>query len=277
MRPYHRWVADHLSAAVEALAGDLTGALIAVDFDGTLAPIVDDPTRAFAEPAAIDALARLGGRGAQIAIITGRPVEMVARLADIEGRRGFEQLVVCGQYGVERWDVAADRVSAPPPPQGLAALVDELPEVLAAADAGAARIEHKGHAVVVHTRELAEGAAVFDRLATPLARLAERHGLVAEPGRSVWEIRDASIDKGSAIRALLSEMSPAVVVYAGDDLGDVPAFAALETFRAEGGQAVLVCSASAEQDALVARSDAVVDGPLGVAIWLTEFAEDVGA
>lgn len=270
-------MADHLSAAVEALGGDLNGALIAMDFDGTLAPIVDDPTQAFAEPAAIDALARLGSRGARIAIVTGRPVEAVQRLGGVVGRRGLERLVVFGQYGVERWDAAQDELVAPQAPAGLATLVEGLPAVLEAASAPGARIEHKGHAVVVHTRELPDAAEAFERLAEPLAALAGAHGLCAEPGRFVWEIRDDAFDKGGAVRALIADQRPTAVVYAGDDLGDVPAFDALEEFRAEGGDVVLVCSASHEQDALVDRADAVVDGPLGVAIWLTEFAEDVGA
>lgn len=266
---------DHLSDVVDALAGDLSGALVAVDFDGTMASIIDDPAQAFAEPATIEALARLGSRGAHVAIVTGRPVETVKKLAGVEGRRGFENLQVFGQYGAERWDVAQNTITAMPVPPGLSDVIAALPGVLGDADAAGARIEHKGHAVVVHTRELDDANAAFDRLGAPLAALAAMHGLSAEPGRFVWEIRDDRTDKGGAMRTLLADVQPVAVVYAGDDLGDLPAFKVVEEFRAGGGQAVLVCAGSPEQDALESLSDAVVDGPLGMAVWLTEFAEDI--
>jgi trehalose 6-phosphate phosphatase len=66
-------------------------------------------------------------------------------------------------------------------------------------------------------------------------------------------------------------------VFAGDDLGDVPAFDTVDRLRARGYSGILVYSASAEQTALAERADVVVDGPDGVATWLQALADAVEA
>ena len=55
------------------------------------------------------------------------------------------------------------------------------------------------------------------------------------------------------------------------------AFEAVDALRAGGMRGLLVCSASTEQDALVARADVVLDGPDAVAVWLTDWAEALEA
>ena len=65
------------------------------------------------------------------------------------------------------------------------------------------------------------------------------------------------------------------MIFAGDDLGDLPAFRAVEQLRAEGVEGLLVCSASHEEDALTAMSDLILDGPPGVAEWLTRLAQSL--
>jgi trehalose 6-phosphate phosphatase len=64
------------------------------------------------------------------------------------------------------------------------------------------------------------------------------------------------------------------VAYAGDDLGDLPAYDAVEAMRSGGGPAgVLICPASAEQPAMASRADLVVDGPAGLVSMLGELAD----
>jgi trehalose 6-phosphate phosphatase len=185
-------------------------------------------------------------------------------------------MIVVGQYGVERWNAAGDQYLVPPDPPEIAKLGEELPGVLAALDLGPARIELKGRAIVVHTRGLPHPAAAFRRLADPLRDLADRHGLLIEPGKNVWEIRAPGVDKGTALRRLVAETGARQVIFAGDDLGDLPAFEAVEQLRSEGVPGLLVCSASTEEDALTKLADVVLDGPGGVAEWLTELAERLG-
>ena len=98
----------------------------------------------------------------------------------------------------------------------------------------------------------------------PLRELAESAGLVAEPGRLVVELRPPGMDKGRALRELVHETQVSAVMFVGDDLGDLAAFDAVDQLRSEGIHGLLVCSGSAEVEALAARADIVVDGPSGV-------------
>lgn len=247
--------------------------LLALDFDGTLSPIVDDPAAAVIHPGSLEALQRLGGVLGRIAIVTGRPVAQVLDLSGFEGAPGLERLVVCGQYGAERWDAQTGRLSAPTPPAAVTELSRRLPDWLAERSASGVRIEEKGLAVALHTRGVASGA--LDLIAEPLGRLAHELGLHVEPGRQVIEVRAPGTDKGATLLSLVDEFAPRRVVFVGDDLGDLPAFRAVERLRAEGIDGYLVCSASAEQDALVPLSDLVLDGPDAVAAWLAGWADDV--
>jgi trehalose 6-phosphate phosphatase len=106
------------AAALEAIVRSPSETLIASDFDGTLAPIVDDPERAYADPDAVAALGRLGKHVGAVVVITGRPARMAVRLGRFREVAGLGSMIVLGQYGVERWDAAADEYRLPPnPPQ----------------------------------------------------------------------------------------------------------------------------------------------------------------
>lgn len=249
--------------------------MLALDFDGTLAPIIDDPESAHAEPAAVAALSRLGSLLGSIVVITGRPARTAVRLGGFRDAAGLRSMTVLGQYGVERWDADGDRFELPPTPEGILHVQEELPELLARLGLADARIEDKGRAIGVHTRELPQPAAAFEQLAEPLRELADRHQLKLEPGKNVWEIRAAGIDKGDALRAIVAEKAAELVIFAGDDLGDLPAFEAVERFRTEGRPGLLICSASHEEDALTEHADLVLDGPAGVAEWLDRLADSL--
>jgi len=259
------------SAALRAIVAEPRSTLVALDFDGTLAPIIDNPDQAVADPAAVAALAEVGLLVGTVAVVTGRPARTAVRLGGFADHAGLASMVVLGQYGVERWDAATGVFDLPPEPAATAA-EDELPGLLASLGRAEARIEHKGRALGVHTRELADPGAAFDSLLEPVRQLAERHGLTLEPGRQVLEIRAPGTDKGDALRALVAQTGATAVVFAGDDLGDLPAFEAVAALRAEGVTGLLVCSASHEEDALRSRADVVVDGPAGLAAWLRELA-----
>ena len=251
--------------------------LVGIDFDGTLAPIVADPDQAQAEPRAVAALARLGTLLGTVAIITGRPARTAVRLGGFRGVAGLGHLVVLGQYGVERWDAETDEFVIPPDPGQVAALEEEIPPLLDRLGQGGARVEHKGRAVVVHTRQLPDPEKSFSTLSDPLSDLAERHGMVVEPGKNVLEIRSPGVDKGIALRDIVAETGARQVVFIGDDLGDLPAFRVVDELRNEGLGGLLVCSGSHEEDALSALADVVVQGPDGVASWLEELADQLEA
>src|SRR5689334_7804196 len=175
--------------------------IVALDFDGTLAPIVADPEQARAHPDAVPALAALAPRIASVAVVTGRPAGVAVRHGGFAGVPGLEHLVVLGHYGAERWDAVSGEVSAPAPHPGVAAVRAELPGLLERSGAGeGAWIEEKGgFAVAVHTRRAADPQAAFEALREPLTGLAAHHGLIVEPGRLVLELRPPGMDKGVAL------------------------------------------------------------------------------
>jgi trehalose 6-phosphate phosphatase len=246
-------------------------AVIGLDFDGTLAPIVADPERARAHPEAVAVLAALAPKVASVAVITGRPAEIAVRYGGFAGVPGLEHLTVLGHYGAERWDAVTGEVTAPEPHPGVATVRAELPELL---DGTGAWIEEKGgRAVAVHTRRAPDPQAAFDALRAPLADLAGRHGLIVEPGRLVLELRPPGMDKGVALLTHVRELSATSVLYGGDDLGDLPAFSAVDDLRATGTPGLLVCSGSDEVTELRKRADLVVDGPGGVVSLLRALAE----
>lgn len=256
-------------AGLAAVVADPHAAVVGLDFDGTLAPIVPDPARARAHPDASRALRRLTPRLRAVAIITGRPAETAVQLGDLDTVHG---LVVFGQYGRERWERGTLR-TAPPPP-GVARAREALPRLLAGAGAlPGTSVEDKGQALAVHTRRTADPVAALELLRAPLAELAGRCGLRVEPGRLVIELRPPGADKGATLRGFARRNGARAVLYAGDDLGDVPAFDAVAELRLDGIAGVTVCSASAERTEPAEHADLVVDGPAGVArllVWLAD-------
>jgi trehalose 6-phosphate phosphatase len=254
-----------------ALLSDPGRALIAVDFDGTLAPIVPDPEQARALPAAVDALRELTPLIGTMAVITGRPALTAVEYGFLDQVPG---IAVLGHYGRQRWQNG--HLDAPPPPAGLAVARERLPALLAAAGApDGTRVEDKVDAVAVHTRRANDPEAALERVREPLLRLAAETGLRAEPGRLVIELRPDGSDKGIAMTALAAERPRSAAMFCGDDLGDRPAFAAVRRLRADGLPGIAVCSGSSEVVDLAGESDLVVDGPAGIARLLAGIAAGI--
>ncbi|GAA3546246.1 trehalose-phosphatase [Nocardioides daeguensis] len=266
----------------DALVRVASRTVVGLDFDGTLSPIVDDPAQAHIHPDAPAVLAALAEEVAAIAVITGRPARQALDLGGLEEVGDAlaavgKELFVFGQYGNERWSSSHRRIRGTRPPRGLATFERDLPRALRSAGATDAYVEDKGLAVAVHTRRLPDPEGAFDRLLPPLRELADRHGLVLEPGRSVIEVRSAGSHKGMVVHRLAEVLGAEGFLFAGDDLGDVEAFEAVEELARDGLATLRVCSASDEQSALVALSDVVVHGPVGVLDLLGRLAEDARA
>ena len=244
--------------------------MIALDYDGTLAPIVPRPEDAVAQPGAIDALVALAERGVRIAVITGRPVQAAL---DLGGLGVVPGLVLLGHYGLQRWQDGT--LSSPEPRPGVARARERLHEYVAAGDPGMT-VEDKHHSVALHTRNAADPASAFDAAKPFTADLAEQTGLELVPGRFVLELRPAGTDKGGALRTVVEQTGAAAVLFAGDDLGDLPALDALADLRSSGVHGLVVCSDSAETPAaLRERADLVVDGPPGVVRTLGVLADAI--
>jgi trehalose 6-phosphate phosphatase len=262
-----------------ALVRAASSAVVALDFDGTLSPIVDDPEAAHIHPEASDVLVDLADAVAAVAVVTGRPARQALALGGLDDvgnliGEGGKELYLFGQYGNERWTSTQRRVISPRPPHGLATFLRELPRALRSVDARDAFVEDKGLAVAVHTRRLEDPEAAFERLLPKLRDLAEQHDLVVEPGRNVIEIRSHGMHKGLVVRTLVEELEAGAFLFAGDDLGDLEAFEAVGELAREGMPTLLVCSASTEESRLAALADVVVKGPEGVLDLLRQLATD---
>lgn len=247
---------------LRAILADPAGAVIGLDFDGTLSPIVPDPEAARIHPDGPAVLTRLGGLVGALVIVTGRPAATAVEYGSLAGVPG---VVVLGHYGLERWE--AGRLTAPPVHPGLARVRAELSALVSGIEG--VRIEDKQRAVAVHTRRAADPQAALDALRGPVAKLAAEAGLAVEPGKFVLELRPPGMDKGRALSAFLRERSARSVLFAGDDLGDLAAFAAV---RESGLPGVTVFSGSAE---ITVEADIVVDGPDGIMELLRSIADAI--
>ncbi len=238
--------------------------LVACDYDGTLAPIVDDPTKAVPAPGAVEALAALAPQLAAAAVITGRPALTAAELGGLERVPG---LIVLGAYGAQRW-VGGELLEAPEPLPGGA--VEAVKQLLLSVGIPGLMVEEKGSAVAVHSRQSADPDSAIAVVVPELTAIAKTYDLTVEPGRYVVELRTAGSDKGTALRGLVADHAVETVVFVGDDLGDLAAFAAVDALRASGQcTGLTVAAESAEAAAVGEAADLVVEGPAGVVSLLT--------
>lgn len=253
-----------VAVIVAAVRAALPRVLVALDFDGTLAPIVVDPASSRPVAGTAQALTALAERGATVAVITGREARTAVALGGLDAVPG---VVVAGLYGAEWWQDG--RLEVPDEPPAIAALRARLPGVVEAhaGDPGV-WIEDKRLSLVVHTRPAADPVAATAALRPAVTALADELGLVVHDGRAVLEVRLPGHDKGSALRRLVERHHPDAVLFAGDDLGDLPAFAVIRDLRAAGGRAWGVAAASAEAPEVAAAADVHVDGPAGVVAML---------
>ncbi len=259
---------DPVSPAVaelaERLGRDPAGTALLLDFDGTLAPIVEDPAAAVALPGTSDLLDRLSGTLGVVAVVSGRPrAFLVGHLGD--------RVDLSGLYGLEsrRAGVEADHPEAGPWRAVVAEVVADaarLPDGVVA--------EGKGLSLTVHHRRAPEAAPTVSAWA---AEVAARTGLEVRGAKASVELHPpVAVDKGTAVRELAGGCP--VVAYAGDDLGDLPAFAALAELRAAGRDAVAVAVASDElPEAVRDAADVVLDGPGEVRALLGALVARTGA
>src|SRR3954462_9995202 len=261
-------------AALADVIADPARAVIAVDFDGTLAPIVERPEDARPASGAIDALAALAPGVGRCAVGTGGGAEDLVRLGGLEV---VDRLHVLGHYGLEEW--AGGELRSPEPVPGVEEVRRRLPELLRSAPAGV-HVEDKRHSLVVHTRPTADPAGALAELTPTLQSLAAETGLETVPGRFVVELRPPGVDKGAALRGLVTSYDARSAVYVGDDLGDLAAFDMVEALRAETVPGLTVASVDPALDdsprELADRADLVLAGPTAVVSWLTALAAAIG-
>lgn len=246
----------------------LAEAVVATDFDGTLAPLVKDPQQSRPVDGAVPALTALTRRGTHVAVVTGRDAATVLRLGSLHD---VPNLIVEGLYGLETWENGELR--SPDAPHSMHTLRERLPDVLE--DAGAdpeVWIEDKRLSLVVHTRRAADPDAQLTLLRAPVGDLADELGFELHPGSQVLELRLPGYDKAGALARLVEQFHPRAVLFLGDDLGDLSAFAEIARLREDGLSAYSVGVRSSEVADVATAADVAVDDPHAVAALLTELA-----
>ena len=218
---------EDLRTALAGLARDTSRRplLVALDFDGTLAPLVDDPGDSRMLLPAGEALALIVGvPDVTLALVSGRSV------VDLYRRAGAPVgTVLIGSHGGERGRVGRDGLELDPirldPDQAdlLTRIGDGLTAV--ARGRGGVRVEHKPGAAVLHTRMARADEA--EAATAEALDLAMSLGVEALHGKDVVEIAVLGVTKGHAVVTLRDELGARVVLYAGDDTTDEHAFGAL--------------------------------------------------
>jgi trehalose 6-phosphate phosphatase len=190
--------------------------LVASDFDGTLAPLVDDPARARALPAAETALISLAALPrTEVALVSGRS------LASLRAGVGHltDHATLIGGHGIE-WEDAAP---TPEETARLDTLVRALDDVTE--EVPGAWVERKPFSAVVHLRRVPADEAVEAQAAA--LDVVHNGGYHVMLGHGVIEALVREPAKGAAIAMLRRSLEADAVVYLGDDVTDDDAFATL--------------------------------------------------
>lgn len=276
-----------VTAFLAAAVGDPHHTVVAVDFDGTLAPIVPDPDDSRPLSGTVEVLATLGVAGVTVVVVTGRSPEVAARLLGLTGdggaagelvAPGLRRLMIHGHYGLQTWSAADGSLTSSVDERSTAAVVrvrEQLPRLLA--ELGVAEgvtVEDKDASLVVHTRRAADPQGSLDAVTPALTAMAAAAGLEVQPGRFVCEIRPGGVDKGDTLTAVVDRVGAVAALYAGDDVGDLPAWAALAVARDRGVTTLGIASGQAQTPGQVERAaDLVVHGPVGVLALLRQLAD----
>ena len=197
--------------------------LVALDFDGTLAPEVDDPEQARALPEAREAVLRIAAMPrTRVALVSGRSLASLEHVSQLP-----DDVLLVGSHGIElRLDNPDDahvlnelelaRVAALE--EVLSSVADSIDEVW---------LEPKPAGFALHTRLATENDSRVAHLVALSEAQAEVEGLTIRNGKNVLEFSVRSTTKGEALEHLRTYTGATAVFFAGDDVTDEDGFAAL--------------------------------------------------
>jgi trehalose 6-phosphate phosphatase len=250
--------------------------LVASDYDGTIAPIVEDPACAVPDPRAVRALSALVGRVGAVVVVSGRPAGFLEAMLSLPG------MLYCGLYGMETNLPNGGGIgnqNPPPEPQGLedfpfdpaywrnciASVVRSAQNDLAARYPEDFSLEDKGLSLVVHYRKSKQRQRARSVARAWAESVAQRTGLrIVEGKLNVELLPDVPLGKGRALSRVLSVLGPKIgsLVFLGDDIGDLEAFEAARRWAEGLNGRLSLCVAVASPEApseLLEEADLVLE------------------
>jgi trehalose 6-phosphate phosphatase len=257
---------DHLSDVASSVAG-ASHVFLLFDFDGTLAPIVEEPSMASMPPETRQSLVSLAQRRRfSLAIVSGRS------LSDLQRRVGLEGLTYAGNHGLAICGPGIDFVE--PTAAGLKEMLQEISQDLRKrlCHISGAEIENKGLTASVHFRRAPEESLERVREIVGDVVTSVGHLFHVTQGLQSLEIRpQVDWNKGTAACWIVgtSERPHSLPVYLGDDATDEDAFSALSA-----GITVRVGRAAATSAQYHLEYQEAVPEFL---IWLAEFDDSLAA
>ncbi|MFC4603733.1 trehalose-phosphatase [Rhodococcus kronopolitis] len=190
--------------------------LVASDYDGTMAPIVSDPAKAFPHAESVRALRALASLPAtDSAVISGRALRDLAMLSRLP-----VEVQLVGSHGSE-FDVGFVHEINDDAKRLLREITREL-QVIASAGAGLT-VETKPASAALHVRN-AEPAVADAALARVRGGAATWDGVQVTDGKAVIELAVIATDKGEALDIIRHRVGASATVFFGDDVTDEKAF-----------------------------------------------------
>ena len=246
--------------ALESLLVEPRRSGLFLDYDGTLAEIVDNPAAARPLEGVVETLRGLAGKLGLVAVVSGRSA---AQLLEWLG----PDVEIWGLYGAQRTERGSVVLS-----EDVAAYEGVMREVVAEARAAVGAldlegvlVEDKTVMVGLHHRAATDPGAgsALERIARDLA---QRHHLTIGAFHMAYELRPpVELSKASVLLKRARDMELRAAAFAGDDVVDLPAFDALDDLARDGLHAIRIAVTSPDTPtALVERADVTVDGPRGM-------------
>lgn len=218
--------------------------LFFLDYDGTLAPIVDDPEAAVPHPRAPDLLRSLNEQY-PVWIVTGRDLQALASFLD----RSYRAI---GLHGAQEGVIgeSAHHLMSKEAVDALGRLKGSVPSV------DGIWVEEKDRAFAVHYRQAEDRQHARSRLEEWLEDPPD--ALEAIWGKAVVELRPKGLTKGTAVCRIVDGHPDRTPVYLGDDVTDEDAFTALQNLDGE-TVTVKVGAGATQAEYRLADPDAVMD------------------
>jgi trehalose 6-phosphate phosphatase len=214
-----RVMSPELQNALEAFSRQ-EEILIALDFDGTLAPLVDDPEASRMIAPARGALEHLTTMpGVTVALVTGRSLDSVKRVA-----QPLDEWFLVGSHGIEV--VSPGEIAGYETPWLVPPDLTRGFEAVVAAHPGT-RLERKPFGLALHTRGVADQVGRAAESAAHQVCDAWDEPLVVRRGHGIVECSITGATKGDGIREIRNRLRPSAVLFAGDDQTDEDGFAVL--------------------------------------------------